>query len=222
MLRKCKSYMEFFQSQLNDVGADEASPDAESHSTLTDLFSNVYKSLQELTGDSKKAEAGGKLKSNPQDRYDSEIATLIFGVIRLGDKDLSDIMNETVFIRNEIEQVGKPLFIGNKRRSSAEVARKWQEIKTLRNLDVNRFKLQLEKSGKIVTERDWMIAALLALTKQPEQESTPAVVPSPAVVEPSTILEPKSSLPETGEEEKKDLKDEVMVEEGAEAKEAKE
>ena len=87
--------MEFFQSQLNDVGADEASPDAKSPSTLTDLFSNVYKSLQELTGDSKKAEAGEKLKSNPQDRYDSEIATLIFGVIRLGDKDLSDIMKQS-------------------------------------------------------------------------------------------------------------------------------
>ena len=61
--------------------------------------------------------------------------------------------------------MGKPLNIGNKRRSTAEVAQMWQRIKTLRNLDVNRFRLQLEKSGKIVTEKDWMIAALLALTK---------------------------------------------------------
>ena len=157
--------MESFQGQLSDVGAVEASPDAEKSSILTDLFSNIYKSLTELTLDPQKAGKAEKLKSNSPDWFDSEIATLIFGVIRLGDKDLSDIMNETVFIRNEIEQVGKPLFIGKKQRSSAEVAQKWQEIKTLRNLDVNRFKLQLEKSGKIVTERDWMIAALLALTK---------------------------------------------------------
>jgi len=114
--------MESFQRQLNNVGNDEASPDAETPSTLSDLFNNVYKSLQELTGDSKKA---GKGEKTTPDWYDSEIATLIFGVIRLGDKDLSDIMNETVFIRNEIELVGKPLFIGNKRRSSAEISQKW-------------------------------------------------------------------------------------------------
>ena len=79
-------------------------------------------------------------------------------------------MNENVFIRNEVEAAGKPLHIGNKRRSLQEIANKWQQIKTLRNLDVNRFRQELENSGKIVTERDWMMAALLALTKHPEQE----------------------------------------------------
>ena len=217
-LNKCKNYMESFQSQLNDVGTDEASPDAETPSTLTNLFSNIYQSLEELTGSPQKAGKEGKNKSTSPDWYDSEIATLIFGVIRLGDKDLTDIMNETVFIRHEIEQVGKPLFIGNKRRSSAEIAQKWQEIKALRNLDVNRFRLQLEKSGKIVTERDWMIAALLALTKQPVQESTPAIQESTlAIVEHSTAIESKPSITEAGEEEKKD---EVMAEEGKETKES--
>ena len=210
-LNKCRNYMEDFQSQLNDLGTGEASPDAEKPSTLTNLFTNIYQGLEELTGGPSKAGKGGENKPKSPDWYDSEIATLIFGVIRLGDKDLTDIMNETVFIRHEIEQVGKPLFIGNKRRSPAEIAQKWQEIKALRNLDVNRFRLQLEKSGKIVTERDWMIAALLALTKQPEQESTPAIV------EQSTALESKPSITEAVEEEKKD---EPMAEEGKETKES--
>lgn len=38
---------------------------------------------------------------------------------------MTDMMNENVFIRNEIEQMGKPLYIGNKRRSTAEVAQMW-------------------------------------------------------------------------------------------------
>ena len=77
-------------------------------------------------------------------------------------------MNETVFIRNEIEAAGRPLYIGNKRRNPKEVAKKWQQIKALRNLDLNRFRSELTNSGKIVTERDWMLAALLALTRHPD------------------------------------------------------
>ena len=46
-------------------------------------------------------------------------------MIRLGDKDFSDLMNETVFIRNEIEAAGKPLYIGTKRRAAKEIVKKW-------------------------------------------------------------------------------------------------
>ena len=60
-------------------------------------------------------------------------------MIRLGDKDFSDLMNETVFIRNEIEAAGQPLYIGNKRKTAKEIAGKWQQIKLLRNLDLVRF-----------------------------------------------------------------------------------
>ena len=81
-------------------------------------------------------------------------------------------MNETVFVRNEIEATGKPLNIANKRRDPREAAKMWQKIKILRNLDVNRFRTELKTSGKIVTQRDWMIAALLALIKRPDQEQS--------------------------------------------------
>ena len=74
-----------------------------------DLEVNSVRNKEVLRKDGKKHE--------PPDWYDSEIATLIFGVIRLGDKDFTDLMNETVFIRNEIEAAGRPLYIGNKRRN---------------------------------------------------------------------------------------------------------
>ena len=77
---------------------------------------------------------------------------------------------------------------------------------------MNRFRMGLEKSGKIVTERDWMIAALLALTKQSDQE---LLVP----LEASTAIESKPSVVEVVEEDMKDeAKDEAKVEEGKEAK----
>ena len=130
----------------------------------------VYRSLQADSTRSKEVLRKDGKKHESPDWYDSEIATLIFGVIRLGDKDFTDLMNETVFIRNEIEAAGRPLYIGNKRRNPQEVARKWQQIKTLRNLDLNRFRAELSNSGKIVTEKDWMLSALLALTRHPEQD----------------------------------------------------
>lgn len=89
---------------------------------------------------------------------------------------------------------------------------------------MNRFRLQLEKSGKIVTEKDWMIAALLALTKQSEPEPKPPVEPAPPV-EQSTALESKPSIADLGEEDKKEKKDEekkeeVTPEEGKEVSES--
>ena len=77
----------------------------------------VYRSLQADSTRSKEVLRKDVKKHESPDWYDSEIATLIFGVIRLGDKDFTDLMNETVFIRNEIEAAGRPLYIGNKRRN---------------------------------------------------------------------------------------------------------
>ena len=48
-------------------------------------------------------------------------------------------------------------------RSHAEIAVKWGQIKTLRNLDIER--LRARSDTKIATEKDWMIASLLALNR---------------------------------------------------------
>ena len=48
--------------------------------------------------------------------------------------------------------------------SALEIAQKWAMIRVMRDLDVDR--LTARKGGKIVTQQDWMIAALLALNTE--------------------------------------------------------
>jgi len=50
------------------------------------------------------------------------------------------------------------------RHSTAQVSDKWDQIKVLRNLDVDR--LNASKDGKILTHRDWMVGALVALNQK--------------------------------------------------------
>ena len=83
-----------------------------------------------------------------------------------------------------------------------EIARKWQQIKVLRNLDLIRFREEMSKTGKIVSEKDWMIAAMLALTKQLEPRQA---AKNPAKREEQSVA---------GPQEKPLTADKEMAEEG--------
>ena len=62
----------------------------------------------------------------------------------------------------------------NQSKSPKEIFSLWQKIKLLRNLDLDRLRAQSGRDGaKLVTERDWMIAALLQLASTPTMDPKP-------------------------------------------------
>ena len=102
------------------------------------------------------------------------MATVIFGVLRLGEKDFTDLMNQTIFIRRQLEHEKNPeakqslVKALSKSKTPEQVKSLWGKIKLLRNLDLCRLQNEAKnKQSLIVSERDWMIAALLALTQEP-------------------------------------------------------
>ena len=73
-----------------------------------------------------------------------EISTLIYGVLRLGEKEFTDLMNSTLFLKREheirlAENSQSAVALPDKNKHSVEeVQAKWNQIKVLRNLDVDR------------------------------------------------------------------------------------
>lgn len=66
----------------------------------------------------------------------------MYGVLRLGEKEFTDLMNQTVFIKREHELRSTKQQLVNfpekGSRTQADIASKWRQIKALRNLDVER------------------------------------------------------------------------------------
>ena len=65
------------------------------------LFKEIYTGLGKL-------EQGLQPEMGDQSWRKSEIATIIFGVLRLGEKDFTDFMNQTIFMRRQIELEQRP------------------------------------------------------------------------------------------------------------------
>ena len=96
------------------------------------------------------------------------------------------------------------------RHSQTLIAEKWDQIKLLRSLDLER--LRQQKDCKLVTEQDWLVGAILALNKGeplaieasktslPEQESEQQIS---AVIAPDTLKPPT-------EDKEEDTKEEVI------------
>ena len=87
-----------------------------------------------------------------------EISTLIYGVMRLGEAEFSDLMNQTMFLKREHElktaegNVDYHLKIAipeKGSRTTSEVAKKWEEIKLLRSMDIDR--LRRASDAKLMT-----------------------------------------------------------------------
>ena len=74
-----------------------------------------------------------------------EISTLIYGILRLGERDFSDMISQSVFIKREHEiklskstQSG-PMALSTKiRRTPEDIAKTWASIKAMRSLDMAR------------------------------------------------------------------------------------
>ena len=80
---------------------------------------------------------------DPAKWSNGEISTLIYGVLRLGEKEFTDLMNPTLFLKREHElQIAKTsasaVLPDKSRHSAAQISDKWDQIKVLRNLDVDR------------------------------------------------------------------------------------
>lgn len=173
-----------------------------------------------------KLESGASLKGEKW-RH-SEIATIIFGVLRLGEKDFTDIMNQTIFMRRQIELEQRPqnkqvlVSLLNKSKTPKQVFEMWQRIKALRNLDLARLQQECLTQGKnIVTERDWMIAALLALTSQSPlhvHDSKRSIKEEVAEAEPP-IMHSKSKENCGAQDEEMKIEEKLTVEETGEINE---
>ena len=77
---------------------------ATSECIVSMLFKRIHTGLGQL-------EQGSQImKSIKSDQKwkKSEIATVIFGVLRLGEKDFTDMMNQTIFMRRQIELELRP------------------------------------------------------------------------------------------------------------------
>ena len=97
-----------------------------------------------------------------------EISTLIYGVLRLGEKDISnDFMSQTLFMKREHDlKKAENLTVAlpeKGKHSSQDIGEMWSKIKVLMSLDVDR--LVGSADSKLVTQRDWMIGALIALNR---------------------------------------------------------
>lgn len=125
-----------------------------------------------------------------------ELSTLIYGISRLGEKEFTDLMSQTIFMKREHDlkiiaakndsdlKIITQLPDKNKH-SVLEIAQKWSSIKLLRDLDCDR--IRAIKGAKIVTEQDWMLAALLALNTEPNTKvQIPARETTSTAVLPST------------------------------------
>ena len=78
-----------------------------------------------------------------------EISTLIFGIMRLGEKEFTDLMGQTIFMKREhdlkvayaggdLKMVSAPQMPDKSKHSTQEIAQKWSTLKLMRDLDVDR------------------------------------------------------------------------------------
>ena len=92
--------------------------------------------------------------------------------MRLGEKEFTDLMGQTIFMKREhdlklasaggdFKMVAAPQMPDKSKHSAHEIAQKWAMLKLMRDLDVDR--LNMRQGTKIVTQNDWMLAALLSL-----------------------------------------------------------
>ena len=98
-----------------------------------------------------------------------EISTLIYGVYRLGEKEFSDLMGQSLFMKREYElkrerNLAVTSLPDKRKHSVSDIISMWAQIKLVMNLDVHR--LRSSKDSKLVTHQDWMISAMLALNRR--------------------------------------------------------
>jgi hypothetical protein len=135
-----------------------------------------------------------------------ELSTLIYGITRLGEKEFTDLMSQTIFMKREHDM--KIITAKNEadlkiitqlpdknKHSVLEIAQKWSSIKLLRDLDCDR--LRATEGAKILTEQDWMLAALLALNAEP---NTKVQIPAREVTT-TTVLQSTKSVDDKEKEE---------------------
>ena len=137
-------------------------------------------------------------------------------------------MNQTIFMRRQIELEQRPqnkqvlVSLLNKSKTPKQVFEMWQRIKALRNLDLARLQQECLMQGhNIVTERDWMIAALLALTSQSPlniHDSKKSIKEEVAEAEPQ-IMHSKSKENCGAQDEEMKIEEKLTVEETGEINE---
>ena len=95
------------------------------------------------------------------------MATLVYSVMRLGEKEFVDVLGPTLFMKKEHElkqsKAGRTIPNERIKRPVSEIAAKWAQIKTLRNTELA--SLASRGDARLTTHEDWMIAALLALNE---------------------------------------------------------
>ena len=68
----------------------------------------------------------------------------------------------------DLKMVSTPQLPDKSKHSAQEIEQKWSALKLMRDLDVDR--LNMRQGTKIVTQNDWMLAALLSLNSDPEKK----------------------------------------------------
>ena len=69
---------------------------------------------------------------------------------------------------SDFKIVAAPQMPDKSKHSAHEIAQKWATLKLMRDLDVDR--LNMRPGTKIVTQSDWMLAALLSLNSNPSDK----------------------------------------------------
>ena len=171
-----KNDLESCQEATDSLIKDFSNP--EGNSTLVKAFKQVRKELDARLPSKRQRTSPGLPQETGRAQKpwsNGEISTLMYGVLRLGELEFSDLMNQTLFLKREHELKNKSknetvvaVIPEKATRTASEVAQKWNEIKLLRTMDIDRKRGSTDT--KLMTERDWMLASLLALNHQKSKD----------------------------------------------------